>query len=127
MGFLLWKKLRVRLAYILLLMQHCKEYCTVYCTVHWVMNFFTVLRLNIDIWPPKKRDINPLTTTQFMKPLYITITVMSVSQSNYSNLCFNNIDNNEIDFSHNTNNNFNHNKTNDDALINEDTYDHVVN
>ena len=25
--------------------------------------------------PTKKRDINPLTTTQFMKPLYNTITV----------------------------------------------------
>ena len=39
-----------------------------------------------------------------MKPLYNTITVMTVSQSNYSDLPFNNIDNNEIDFAHNNNN-----------------------
>ena len=59
-----------------------------------------------------------------MQPLYNAITVMPVSQSNYSDLPFNNIDNIEIDFPHNTNNNFNHNKTNDDLLINEDTYDY---
>ena len=76
------------------------------------------------MWPTKKRDINPLTTTQFMKPLYNTITVMPVSQSNFTDLPFNNIDNYEIDFAHKTNNNVNHNKTNDDPLINEDTYDH---
>ena len=76
------------------------------------------------MWATKKRDINPLTTTQFMKPLYNTTTVMPVSQANYSDLPFNSIDNNEIDFSHNTNNNFNDNKTIDDALINDDIYDH---
>ena len=88
--------------------------------------FFTVLRLNIYMWPTKKRDINPLTTTQFLKPLYKynTITVMPVSQSNFTDLPFNNIDNNEIDFADNTNNNVHHNKTNDDPLINEDSYDH---
>ena len=74
--------------------------------------------------PNKKRDINPLTTTQFMKPLYNTITVMPVSRSNYTDLPFNNIGNNEFDFSHNTNNNIYHNKSNDDQLINGDTYDH---
>ena len=76
------------------------------------------------MWATKKRDINPLTTTQFMKPLYNTITVMPVSQSNFTDLPFNNIDSYEIDFAHKTNNNVNHNKTNDDPLINEDTYDH---
>ena len=59
-----------------------------------------------------------------MKPLYNTITVMPVSQSNYGDLSFNNIYNNEIDFAHNTNNNVNHNKTNDDPVINKDTYGH---
>ena len=59
-----------------------------------------------------------------MKLLCNTIIVMPVSQSNYSNLPFNNIDNNEFDFPHNTNNQFNHNKSNNDPLINEDTYDH---
>ena len=44
--------------------------------------------------PTKKRDINPLTTTQFLKPLYKTITVMPVSRSNYTDLPFNNIGNN---------------------------------
>ena len=76
------------------------------------------------MWPTKKRDINPLTTTQVMKPLYNTITVMPVSQSNYTDLPFSNIGNNEFDFPHNTNNNINHNKSNDDPLINGDTYDH---
>ena len=46
------------------------------------------------MWPTKKRDINPLTTTQFLKPLYNTITVMPVSQFNFTDLPFNNIDNN---------------------------------
>ena len=59
-----------------------------------------------------------------MKPLYNTITVMLVSQSNFTDLSFNNMDNNEIDFAHNTNNNVHHNKTNDDPLINGDSYDH---
>ena len=68
--------------------------------------------------------LNPLTTTQFLKPLYNAITVMPVSQFNFTYLPFNNIDNNEIDFAHNTNNNVHHNKTNDDPLINEDSYDH---
>ena len=58
-----------------------------------------------------------------MNPLHNTITVMPVSQFNYSDLPFHNI-NNEIDFPYNTNNHFNHNTTNDDPLINEDTYDH---
>ena len=49
---------------------------------------------------------------------------MPVSQSNFTDLPFNNIDSYEIDFAHKTNNNVNHNKTNDDPLINEDTYDH---
>ena len=76
------------------------------------------------MWPTKKRDINPLTTTQFLKPLHNTITVMPVSKFNFTDLPFNNIDNNEIDFAHNTNNNVHHNKSNDDPLINEDSYDH---
>ena len=53
------------------------------------------------MWPTKKRDINPLTTTQFLKQLYNTITVMPVSQFNLTDLPFNNIDNNEIDFAEN--------------------------
>ena len=99
-------------------------YCTLYCILHWVIKTFTILRPNIYMCPTKKRDINPLTTTQFMKPLYNTITVMPVSRSNYTDLPFNNIGNNEFDFPHNTNNNINHNKSNDDPLINGDTYDH---
>ena len=49
---------------------------------------------------------------------------MPVSQSNFTDLPINNIDNNEIDFAHNTNNNVHHHNTNDDPLINEDSYDH---
>ena len=49
---------------------------------------------------------------------------MPVSQLNFTDLPFNNIDNNEIDFAHNTNNNVHHNETNYDPLINEDSYDH---
>ena len=59
-----------------------------------------------------------------MKLLYNTITVMPVSESNFIDLPFNNIDNNGIDFAHNTNNNVHHNKTNDDPLINEDSHDY---
>ena len=69
-------------------------YCTLYCILHWVIKTFTILRPNIYMCPTKKRDINSLTTTQFMKPLYNTITVMPVSRSNYTDLPFNNIGNN---------------------------------
>ena len=49
---------------------------------------------------------------------------MPVSQFNFTDLPFNNTYNNEIDFAHDTNNTFHHNKTNDDPLFNEDSYDH---